>query len=187
MAFDGGSGPVGGGPGEGGGGGGGDGPGEPAVVQGKRAVREDELWPERAEAAEARAAELEERVAELEARLSEAEAEASAAREQAGAEQRHAEIERRVREAGAVDVPTAMLLVEIELAGEDAPDVGGAVRGLRESKPYLFRKSGGARSSAMSASAGKASGVDLGSLAERARESGDRTALLRYLRGRRAV
>lgn len=192
MAKDGDTGgAMGGGPGEGGGGkpGGGDGPGEPVVSPAKRAVCEDELWQERAQAAEARAMEFEERASMLEAELAAAVEEASAALELAGVEHRRGEIERRLRDAGVVDAPTAMLLIDIENAGEDSPDADAAVRALHESKPYLFRRSGGerARPSAMSASAGGRAGVDLGSLAEEARESGDRTALLRYLRGRRAV
>ncbi|MFT5424118.1 MAG: hypothetical protein ACI89L_001911 [Phycisphaerales bacterium] len=184
MAFTGGGGPIGGGPGEGEGGG-----GEPLVVESKRVVREDELSEQRAQEAEARATGLEARVAELEGKLNAAEQEAAAARERAGTVERRGEMERRLREAGAVDIPTGMLLLDVEAAGEETLDVETAVGSLRESKPFLFRRSGGGRrrASAMSASTGSRAGVDLGSLAEEARESGDRTALLRYLRGRRAV
>lgn len=190
MASDGDTGgTMGGGPGEGGGGnpGGGDGPGEPVAGAVKRAAHEDEVWQDRAKAAEARAEGLEERVSVLEAELAAAVGEASAAHELVGVEQRRGETDRRLRDAGVVDVPTAMLLIDIENAGGGSLDVGAAVRALRESKPYLFHKPGRERSqpSAMSVSVGARPLVDLGSLAEEARESGDRTALLRYLRGRR--
>jgi hypothetical protein len=83
--------------------------------------------------------------------------------------------------------------VERELAESvsqmDEPDVGEAVRDLRKRKPYLFHSHGGGgrsggsvRATMLPASSG---GDGLDEMASSARASGDRAALLRYLRQRR--
>jgi hypothetical protein len=67
----------------------------------------------------------------------------------------------------------------------DEPDVKAAVAELRRTKPFLFRST--TKASAMSGRVQtKTNTSDIDELAEEARDSGDRGALLRYLRARRA-
>ncbi|MEM9558995.1 MAG: hypothetical protein AAF995_01715 [Planctomycetota bacterium] len=180
--------PVGGGGGFGGDGGGG---GEASALGGG-AVSAERLLETRAQEAERRAAELEARVAELEGELASAVASCEAA-------ERRREIDRSLVEAGTIDLEAAALLAEAELSRMAEPDSAVAVDELRRSRPYLFSpgERGGARSgvgrlagattSAATGEAGdaRASAAALGGLADEARLSGDRRALLRYLRQRR--
>jgi hypothetical protein len=140
-------------------------------------------WKARAEEAEKLAAELRERVAELEAML-----------EEAGAgmrtvTRRHA-IEREVGGLGAVDLETALMLVEAALGAMEDPDapeaVTLAVRDVRSRKPFLFAPAGPRPVPGVAMSPVDERTEDrLGALASGARASGDRGALLRYLRQRR--
>lgn len=125
---------------------------------------------ERVRALQAQAASLREAVAQLRAALD--------------ASERRRQIERELADSRAVDLETATLLTEAAIAGMPEPDVGAAVRELRKRKPFLFQGAGSPRGSAMS---GAARGDDAGlaRAAEAARASGDRTALLRYLKMRR--
>lgn len=144
----------------------------------KAAVSEELVW-------RARAARAEAQVEELNARLGEIEQELESARTEAGrADQRRA-LELELALADAVDVDTAAMVAESILAHMDEPDVTSAVAILRRTKPFLFRAT--SKTSAMSGrvQAGT-NGSDLGELADEARDSGDRGALLRYLRARRA-
>lgn len=182
MAIDGEGGPVTGGGGEGGdgAGGGGGGGGEPAVqADPGTPVHEERLWETRAEKAELRVQELEHEVETLRAQLEEA-------RKGADASERRRETERLLREANAVDVETASLLTEMAVSAMESPDVASAVAELRRTKPYLFRASA-PHASAMSASVPDDGVQTLETLADEARTSGDRSALLRYLRGRRGA
>lgn len=153
---------------------------EPETNTGARppAPAEIQRWKALAEEAEEEIGALEERVAELEAALEAARADA--ARALAEAELGRA-IERELTRAGAVDLEAATLLLG---PPPDAAGVAGAVRALRDRKPALFR----AATPAPGASMGPAGhDDDLDDLASAARRTGDRAALLRYLRRRRAV
>lgn len=112
--------------------------------------------------------EAQERIASLEARLTE--------------QSRAIEIERLLVEAGTVDLETARVLVDRRLAaGDVAPDA--AVRALVSAKGYLFR-SAQPVASAVSGAPSRAPD-ELDELAIEARQTGDRRAVLRYLRRRR--
>lgn len=102
---------------------------------------------------------------------------------------RHAQ--RLLLEARTIDLDAATLLVEAALGpathndAESAPDatvIAKAVEDLRRKKPILFRASSG---SAMSPHVQK-SGI-AGDLLHHAAATGDRNALLRYLRARRTT
>lgn len=145
-------------------------------------VSPERVWRERAEEAERRAKALGERVEALEAELE------SARRALTASERRH-EIERCCAEADPIDAETVALLTEIAVAEMEEPDVRAAVEGLRRAKPFLFRRRGGAGGGAASSPAapGRGGAVMLAELAEEARETGDRRALLRYLSQRRGA
>lgn len=103
--------------------------------------------------------------------------------------QRHAEIERELNAARALDIETATLLTEAAIAEMEPPDVATAVRELRTRKPFLFANPRAAHSGGLSMS--PAPNDDdhntISSIAQRARVSGDRAELLRYLRARRTT
>lgn len=169
----GGASPIGGGGGGGGGGSqppetGPDRPTAPGEVQRLRALLED---------AESEIADLEARVAELEGELGAArEAGERAARDQA--------IERELTRAGAVDLEAAAMLLAASLGGEPGADIAAGVRDLRDRKPFLFA---GPRKGTNAAMGPGVAPDELGEMASRARNSGDRAALLRYLRRRRST
>ncbi|MEQ8770233.1 MAG: hypothetical protein RIB60_06960 [Phycisphaerales bacterium] len=168
----------------------GNGPGEgeiePPVVEtmvDELDVRADALREEREEE------DFEARIAELEARIVELEGELAAALEALGSSERRHEIERAAHEANALDAATVALLTEIAVSAMEEPDVRAAIEELRRDKPFLFR--GGSRqraaAGAMSVAVerGRGARAELGELADEARSSGDRGALLAYLRERR--
>jgi len=140
---------------------------------------EIERLRQRAERAEAQAGALDERVESLESQLSQS-------REALDAAERRRAIDEALAKADAVDLETARLLTEMAVQQMDDADVAAAVADLRRRKPFLFR-SGGARgggATAMSPAA-RPSGDNASEAAEEAMRTGDRTALLRYLRSRR--
>lgn len=92
-------------------------------------------------------------------------------------------IEKALTDNQAVDMETATLLIEVAMGGPGAPDAATAVRDLRKRKPFLFH-GGSVRGSAMSGAMTEGDG-GMGRAAEEARASGDRAALLRYLKMRR--
>lgn len=115
-------------------------------------------------------AQANERIAALEAQLSDA-------------SQGH-ELERLLIEAGAIDLETAAVLAERRMA-ETGVTAEEAVRALVNAKGYLFRSVSRPRyASAVSGAPGRSAGA-LEDLAIEARETGDRRAVLRYLRRRR--
>lgn len=118
--------------------------------------------------------------AQLRAKLAEAESQLAAAREMADASERKRRIDRELWAEGAVDLETVALLTEAAVAGMEKADVAAAVKDLRRRKPFLFRT--GPAGGAMG---GRVEGEGLTAAAEEARESGDRNALLRYLRLKR--
>lgn len=124
----------------------------------------------RAEAAEARAAQLERELA--------------ATREALDAAERRRTIAEALAQADALDLETAALLTEAAVAQMPEADVGAAIADLKRRKPFLFRQA--ARAGAMSPALRAAGPRDaLAEAAAAARESGDRRALLEYLRLRR--
>ncbi len=145
-------------------------------------VSEELLLRARGDEAETRCAAYESRIAELEMQL-------SAAHEALDASERRRQIERALGESDTVDVETARLLTEAAVAQMDEPDVAIAVEELRRRKPFLFHA--GAAPAAGRGIAMRPTGeaaidsVELDGLAERARQSGDRRALMQYLRQRR--
>lgn len=153
-----------------------------AESAGGPALSEALLEKSRADEAEARCAEHESRIAELERQLREA-------REALDASERRRQIERALGESDTVDIETASLLTEAAVAQMDEPDVAIAIEELRRRKPFLFRASpapAAPRGIAMRPAGEPGDdGAALDGLADRARQSGDRRELLRYLRQRR--
>lgn len=131
--------------------------------------------------AAAQGGELSERITALEAQLSQA-------HEALDSSERQRSIDLALIEADAVDVETARLLTEIAVMQMDEPDVLLAVSELRERKPFLFRRPRSAGVCAMGAHGDGERGGTSGALedaAEAAMATGDRAALLAYLRMRR--
>jgi len=160
-----------------GGGGGGE-----AAGEARTPVSEELVWKARAEDAEEEVGRLSERLAGVERQLAQTV-------ERLGAAEMRCEIERELFEQDALDLEACSLLTEAAVSGMETPDVGEAVRGLRKRKPYLFgpvgagaAASGGGRVTLIPAASG---GDGLDEMADSARASGDRAALLRYLRQRR--
>lgn len=119
---------------------------------------------------------------DLRLKLAETEQLLSQAREALDAAERKHTIERELWSQGALDVETATLLTEAAIAGMPKPDARAAVAELKRRKPFLFRAPSPA-ASAMSPHAPAANSLD--QAAADARSSGDRRALLRYLRLKR--
>ncbi|MDF1808918.1 MAG: hypothetical protein P1U42_04405 [Phycisphaerales bacterium] len=143
-------------------------------------ISEEVIWKSKAE-------EAEDRVAELEARIVDLERELSSAHESCRSVERRSEIDMELTAARAIDLETARLLTEATIAEMDAPDVSIAVRELCDRKPFLFAgKRQVAREGVSMGPVVSSSGDDeLMSMAQRAKSSGDRSELLRYLRVRR--
>lgn len=121
------------------------------------------------------------RATDLEGRLAAAERSLAESREAMDAAERKREIERELSRQGAVDLETTVMLTEAVVAGMEKADARAAVADLKRNKPFLFRQP--VRASAMSGAIETESSIDEAAAA--ARESGDRRALLRYLRMRR--
>lgn len=163
-----------------------DGGGEPASEVGHDVpVSEELIW-------KARAAEAEEKAAALEARVHELEGELASANASIKSVERRGEIDRELTAAKAIDLETARLLTEAAIGEMDSPDVSIAVRELCDRKPFLFacKKHGVHLGYSGGASMGPSNGMQGGDdeielMADRARSSGDRSELLRYLRVRR--
>ncbi|MBX3323967.1 MAG: hypothetical protein KF757_13375 [Phycisphaeraceae bacterium] len=143
-----------------------------------RLGNEEIVWRARAVRAEARVEELEARVSEVESQLASAKAEASQA------EQRR-ELELELTLAGAIDLETATLLAHQALDQMESPDVRAVIADLKRRKSFLFRPASPA--SAMSGHVASGGGDLLEDLASEARQSGNRTAVLKYLRARRGA
>lgn len=165
----------------------GDGPdGAAEAAQSAGATGGAQGWRLRAKEAEARLRELEEELAAARSAL-------DGAREAlASMELRHA-IDTALASSGAVDLETARLLVERAMASDESgrATVASLVDSLRRDKPFLFRRwasegEGPALGASAPMEAPTAPGRGAMSLATEARQTGDRGALLRYLRARRA-
>jgi len=85
---------------------------------------------------------------------------------------------------GAIDIEAAALLTAVAVEGLSDPDIEAAVKELRAARPYLFEGGAVAVAGGASMSPGVSRGGALDAAAEAA-SSGDRGALLRYLRMRR--
>lgn len=133
-------------------------------------------WRARALKAEARVKELEALAAELAGKLEHAQAAAAAA-------DRKRQLDKTLSDHGAVDLETAALLLESTLSSAAAPDIPAAVADLRRRKPFLFGST--PRASAMSGISAPGADTSLSAAADEARATGDRNALLRYLRMKR--
>ncbi|MCC6660860.1 MAG: hypothetical protein IT437_08240 [Phycisphaerales bacterium] len=143
---------------------------------GAAAVTTDPDW-------RARAAEAERRITEMEAQLAAAARDTERARAALDAAERRRQIDRELTASETVDLETAALLTEAAVAAMSAPDVAAAVADLRRRKPFLFRTPH--RAGAMSGAV-RSHADPLGDAATEARATGDRAALLRYLRMKRA-
>jgi hypothetical protein len=145
-------------------------------------VSEEVIWKARAE-------EAEEQVEQLQSKLGELEMALGKAQETILHVERRGEIDRELTAAKAVDLETARLLTEAVIAEMDEPDVVLAVRELCDRKPFLFGAKRHAASGGVAMSPDQVRGGDeeLSTIAQRAKSSGDRSELLRYLRARRVV
>lgn len=151
-----------------GGSGGGEGSPQPQGA-GAPLVTDDLQWRRRAIAAEDRLAELEKQLEE--------------ARKSIGQAELRSRLEREAQALDAIDSETVVLLAQAALAGMDAPDAGAVLRDLKRRKPFLFRNA--AQPSAMAPQGPSGEDAALARALEEARASGDRRALLQYLRMRR--
>jgi len=97
--------------------------------------------------------------------------------------ERRQKIDQLLAESDTVDLEAARLLTEVAVAQMDEPDVKLAVEDLRRDKPYLFRAPESV--SAMSPALDPPPGAPQEDAAARAAQTGDRRALLAYLRLRR--
>lgn len=123
------------------------------------------------------------RLADLERQLAERTAELAQAREALDAAERRRTIAEHLAQSDAIDLEAAALLTELAVASMPEPDVAAAVADLRRRKPFLFRTP--ARSTAMSPEPRATAPDPLADAADAARTTGDRRALLDYLRLRR--
>ncbi len=99
---------------------------------------------------------------------------------------RRIDVDRALRDAGAVDVEVASLLVEQALIGSAERDVGDVVAEIQRRKPFLFAPSlPRLRGAAQSPQPAEAPPRQLERAATDAARSGHRTDLLKYLRLRR--
>lgn len=122
---------------------------------------------------------------ELREALAEARGELDALRAALDAAERRRAIERALIEADVIDLETAMLLADAAVQRTEGPaDIAGAVADLRRRKPFLFAQRA-PRSAAMAPRSGPPD--RLAATREAAASTGDRGALLRYLRQRRSA
>lgn len=134
-------------------------------------------WRDRATRAEKKAAALESQVKEFEESL-------TSIRAQLQDEQRARAIDAELHKAEPIDADTVRMLIEVSITDKANADVAKVVTDLKKRKPFLFREVPRRGAYGTFAEAG----IDESrSLAEEARLTGDRNALLRYLRARRGV
>lgn len=124
------------------------------------------------------------RITELEQQLTGLTAELAQAREALDAAERRHAIERELIRAKAIDLETAALLTETAIQNMDDADVANAVAELRRAKPFLFRNASAGSAATTPIDDGNG---ELTRAADAARETGDRRALIRYLRLRRGA
>lgn len=131
----------------------------------------------------ARAEQAEQAALDFRTRLREAESALAQSREALDAAERRHQIDLLLIEQETVDLESSRLLTELALTQMPERDVAMAVGDLRRRKPFLFRsrRHTGA-GAAMSAASARSPSEQAATEAAR---SGDRGALLRYLRARR--
>jgi hypothetical protein len=140
-----------------------------------------------------------ERAAGLETDLAQARTEAEALRERVEAIERDRRLERELARAGCGDIEAGLAVAHERLAGEAPPeDLAALARSLVAEKPHLRGAASGAALPGAAAgnlpppSAGVKPDADTGvrraaqRLAERARETGNPTDVMAYMRARRA-
>ncbi len=146
--------------------------------EGKRVpIGEAIRYRKRAQDAESRACELAERLSEVEDVLDQTRGALESA-------ERMRRIDAALVESGAVDLDAARLITEASFAREEGIDIEAVVAELRRTKPFLFRTRRARVGSAMGGRSLQA-GHGLEDAAREAARSGERGALLRYLRARR--
>jgi hypothetical protein len=134
-------------------------------------------WEERAKAAESAAAQLQGKITNLSTSLDQARSALETA-------ERRRAIDTALAQAHTIDLDAARLLTEAALAEGKSSDIPKAVADLRKAKPFLFRPAP-PQASAMSAAPRPAPTDELARIADQARQTGDKRALLHYLRARR--
>lgn len=135
----------------------------------------------------ARALHAEEQIKQLEAQLAQAQAKAGQAESALATAQRQWALERELGAAGVIDAEAGAILAGAAVSSAEGGtpfDPAPVVAELKRRRPYLFAE-GAPRASAMSGAIPPASPDTLARAAEEARASGDRGALLKYLRMRR--
>lgn len=125
----------------------------------------------------------------LQSRVDELERTLAQAREALDSVERRHAIDLALMDADAVDLESARLLTEVAVAGLKDRDVKSAVADLKKRKPFLFRQRATSPVSAGAMSGAPPrrdrAGAASEDAAEEAIRTGDRRALLRYLRARR--
>lgn len=139
----------------------------------------DQTLTKRAQRAEAQATSLETQVVRLQSELDQSRAALTEA------DRLHA-VDMALTHAGAIDLDAARLLAQQQLT--DSPDASTdeLITTLTRTKPYLFRPAHYGGHSAMSPCIDDARSA-LSEAADRAARTGDRAALLAYLRARRSA
>lgn len=130
----------------------------------------------------------EETIASLHARIESLEAALAAAEEALASSERSQALERAAVSAGASDVETVAVLAALAIDSGSSGGVEEAVSELRESKPHLFSLGGRVRVSPVRSASVEREGPESAAVvaAREAVSSGDRSALMRYLRLRRS-
>lgn len=127
----------------------------------------------------------------LKGELAAAEAALAEARAALETAQRRAAIEREVARSQPIDAEVVVMLCETAAKAGDngkGPDAAAIVADFKKRKPYLFRTPTPAAPRATAMAAASASPAnELERVADEARSTGDRRALLRYLRLRRST
>jgi hypothetical protein len=135
-------------------------------------------WEQRAKAAEAASTELQNKLEEAASTL-------ARTREALGASERRRAIDVELAQSEVIDIEAARLLTDAALAQMKEPDVARAIADLKKRKPFLFRPA--RRPASSMSAAGKPAHNELDQIAEQARQTGDKRALLQYLRARRGA
>lgn len=131
-----------------------------------------------------RAVRAEALASELAARLAETEEELRGTRAALAASERRRDVDGALLSAGAIDLETARALAERHMEESPGAEATRVVESLRERKPFLFSAATVRGAGVMGARATGWSETD--ELALEAVRTGDRGALLRYLKAKRA-
>lgn len=154
-------------------------PSEPTGSSGQGTTPGTADWKSRAQAAEEKASRLEQELAAATASLADA-------RRRLEASERRVRIDQELARAGTIEAESALLLVERELERNPGIDVAAAVAEVRRRKPVLFGDVATPEKTRHRAMSPATENRDTtGDIAARARETGDRRLLMKYLRARR--